>query len=80
MAHTSHPMTDGIKGANPDTGPKMVEGEHHYDKGYASDNSLTDAGDFPDNDHRGNAYMKMREQINSRDSAKLKRSKFSKIH
>ena len=72
--HSSHsPHGD------PDKGPPMIEGAHHFDKGYRSDDELDIKGDFPGKEERGNAYFKHNHEIMHRDSAKLKRSKFSKI-
>ncbi len=69
-----------IKGTNPDRGPPIMEGEHQFDKGYDSDNeTFSPRGSFPDDDERGNPYFKLQNEAVSRDSKKLKRSKFSKI-
>ena len=35
---------------------------------------------YPGDEQRGNEYVKMAKEMISRDSAKLKRSKFSKVH
>ena len=80
MAHSSHPLTGSLKGSNPDRGPKIVEGAHHFDKGYESDQEVISAGEFPDGDYRGNKYPQLQKEIRSKDEAKLKRSKFSKVH
>jgi len=66
------------KGSNPDKGPPMKEGEHHFDKGYSSDNSHFDPY-MESERERGNRYMQMQNEIVHRDTKKLNRSKFSKI-
>lgn len=64
---------------NPDKGPPMLEGAHHFDKGYSSDEKHFS----PESDHhghqRGNDYMHLQNEAVKKDSAKLRRSKFSKI-
>lgn len=62
---------------DPDRGPPMMEGEHTYDKGYVSDHERFCPDDYP-HDQRGNAYFNMRNEVVRKDSAKLKRTKFSK--
>ena len=58
----------------------MKEGAHKYDKGYTSDSEhfSPDAGKS-DSDYRGNMYMKMQNEIVSRDNKKMSKDKFSKI-
>lgn len=69
-----------IKGKNPDRGPAMREGAHHYDKGYESDEEhFSPRGAYPGDHMRGNEYMKHQNEIVGRDSKKLNREKFSKI-
>jgi hypothetical protein len=69
-----------IRERNPDHGPKIHEGEHHYDMGYVSDNDHFSPPDaYPDNHMRGNQYMKHQNEIVERDSKKLYREKFTKI-
>lgn len=69
----------GMKG-NPDKGPQMHEGAHHFDKGYVSDNeTLVPGGQYPGDGYRGNAYSHLQNEIIHRDSKKLKREKFTKI-
>jgi len=69
-----------LKRSNPDKGPRMIEGAHHFDKGYDSDDEMINRkGEFPGQSERGNEYMKMRKEIDARDSKKLYRDKFSKI-
>lgn len=63
---------------DPDKGPPMMEGAHHYDKGYVSE--IEDNGTYPSKEERGNRYLEMQDEIVDRDSAKLVRSKFTKIH
>lgn len=66
---------------NPDKGPAMTSGQHYFDKGYESDAEVFDRSkSYPADEQRGNEYVKMAKEMVSRDSAKLKRSKFSKIH
>lgn len=72
--------SNSLKHSNPDRGPPMMEGAHHFDKGYMSDDeSIDPSGQFPGESERGNSYIKLNHEIMSKDSAKLKRSKFSKI-
>jgi len=68
-----------IKGKNPDRGPPMHEGAHHFDKGYDSDHDHFSPREFPEDHERGNPYMKLQNEIVSRDSKKLGREKFNKI-
>jgi len=56
----------------------MMEGAHHYDKGYHSDHEMSHGG-FPEHHMRGNAYLKHQNEILSRDAKKLSREKFTKI-
>ena len=66
---------------NPDRGPPMMTGQHHFDKGYESDSEVFDRSkSWPDDEQRGNEYVKLNKEMISRDSAKIKRSMFSKIH
>jgi hypothetical protein len=71
------------KRSNPDRGPKMIEGAHHFDKGYESDSDVFLRKEtYPGHSghgERGNEYVKHNREIISRDSAKLKRSHFTKI-
>lgn len=69
-----------LKGTNPDRGPPMMEGAHHFDKGYDSDEDTFSPTrhEFPDNEMRGNAYFQMRNPSQKMDAHKLARSKFSK--
>ena len=65
---------------NPDKGPAMMWGEHHFDKGYESDSDVFKRNEsYPDDEQRGNEYVKANREMVTRDSAKLKRSKFTKI-
>lgn len=74
-------MSQGLKKSNPDRGPAMREGAHSFDKGYVSDNEyFSPSKEYPGKGERGNEYMKMQNEIVGRDSKKLKREKFSKIH
>ena len=67
--------------SNPDKGPPMTYGQHHFDKGYESDSDVFHRNSsFPGDVQRGNEYVKENREIISRDSAKLKRSKFRKVH
>lgn len=65
---------------NPDKGPKMQEGAQSFDKGYVSDSEhfSPQAGKNGD-DYRGNQYMKLQNEIVSRDSKKVTKDKFTKI-
>ena len=75
-----HDKSMSMKSKNPDRGPPMLEGAHHYDKGYESDeNYFSPRKEFPEDHERGNSYMMMQNEICSRDSKKLKRGKFTKI-
>jgi hypothetical protein len=66
--------------SNPDTGPAMRWGEHHFDKGYESDADVFKRNEsYPGDVQRGNEYVRNNREIISRDSKKLKRSEFSKI-
>ncbi len=82
MAREKH-RADGhsIKSKNPDRGPPMIEGAHHFDKGYESDEEyFSPRNVYPDDHQRGNEYMQHQNEIAHRDSKKLNREKFSKIH
>lgn len=69
-----------IRQRDPDRGPPMHEGAHHWDKGYESDEEVfSPRGVYPGDRQRGNAYMKHQNEIAHRDSKKLNREKFSKI-
>ena len=69
-----------LKSTNPDTGPAMMWGEHHFDKGYESDADVFKRNEsYPGDVQRGNEYVKNNREIISRDSKKLKRSEFTKI-
>jgi len=69
-----------MKDSNPDRGPAMKEGPHHYNKGYVSDSEhfSPDAGKSDDH-YRGNQYMKLQNEIVHRDDKKVTRGKFTKI-
>jgi hypothetical protein len=80
MKH-KHNMANG-KGleSNPDRGPPMKEGPHHFDKGYTSDHDhFSPPKEYPGDHERGNQYMKHQNEIISRDSKKLRREQFTKI-
>ncbi len=70
-----------LKGSNPDRGPPMKEGAHQFDKGYESDEETFSPTRkmWPDNEQRGNEYMKLNNEWQKKDAGKLSRSKFSKI-
>ncbi|RPH75563.1 hypothetical protein EHM76_01380 [bacterium] len=71
----------GLKKTNPDKGPQMLEGQHFFDKGYDSDSEVFKrSSSYPGNEQRGNEYVKNNREIITRDSKKLERSQFSKIH
>ena len=69
-----------LKGTNPDRGPPMMEGAHHFDKGYDSDEDTFSPTrhEFPDNDMRGNSYMSLNNEWQKKDAGKLGRSRFTK--
>lgn len=65
---------------NPDKGPQMHEGAHHFDKGYTSDSEhFSPEAGRSDDHYRGNQYMKLQNEIVSRDAKKMKHDPFSKI-
>lgn len=69
-----------LKATNPDKGPPMLEGQHYFDKGYESDGDVFKRNEsYPGDEQRGNEYVKMAREMVTRDSTKLKRSKFTKI-
>jgi hypothetical protein len=75
--HKEHSHHSGMHG-DPDKGPPMHEGAHHWDKGYVGDNDKFDP--YSHNHHeRGNSYFKLQNEIVHRDTKKLSREKFSKI-
>ncbi len=74
MSH--HKSSSGLK-SNPDRGPQMHSGAHHFDKGYTSDSEMSHGGN-PEHE-RGNKYLKLQNEILSKDKSKLARSKCSKI-
>lgn len=72
-------MSNG-KGMNPDVGPKMMEGKHQFNKGYESDSSyFSPQAGSSEHAYRGNEYMKLQNEITSRDTKKMSKDKFSKI-
>lgn len=74
--HSGHPSVDG----NPDVGPPMHEGAHHFDKGYVSDEEhFSPRHTYPHEHERGNRYMHLQNEAVKHDSKKLERSRFSKI-
>ncbi len=80
MKDRSREGASRIKHTNPDRGPPMLEGAHHFDKGYESDEeTFSPRNAYPDNHMRGNPYMKLQNEIVGRDSKKLKRGHFTKI-
>jgi hypothetical protein len=88
MAHHKHhgshhdrgTSAESIKSKNPDRGPPMHEGAHHFDKGYVSDEEHFSPTRhmFPDNDMRGNNYMDLNNHWQKKDAGKMSRQKFSK--
>lgn len=67
---------------DPDKGPRMIEGAHHFDKGYTSDNEhfAPTQNMWPyDDEYRGNRYMDLNNGWQKKDAGKLSRSKFSKV-
>lgn len=78
--HKDKASSESIKSKNPDKGPPIHEGAHHWDKGYESDADVFErAESYPDDHHRGNEYVKHNREIISRDTKKLNRSHFTKI-
>lgn len=78
-SHHGHHSSHSPHG-DPDKGPPMHEGAHHWDMGYKSDNDhFSPRGEYPGDHERGNHYMNLQNEIVKRDSAKLRREKFSKI-
>ena len=78
MHHKKHDSHHSMMG-NPDKGPPMQEGAHHFDKGYHSDDMKLEGTEYPGDDHyRGNNYFELRNPVVRKDAEKLKRSKFSK--
>lgn len=68
------------KRSNPDRGPAMMTGEHHFDKGYESDSDVfLRNSSYPGDVQRGNEYVKHNREIISRDSKKMRNQQFSKI-
>ncbi len=66
---------------DPDVAPAMMEGPHSFNKGYVSDEEhFSPRGAFPDNDMRGNNYMNNQNKIVEKDSSKMNRQIFTKIH
>lgn len=76
MAHKN--SGSSLKHSNPDRGPRMIEGAHHWDKGYVSDDEMT-GGTYPEAHMRGNEYLHLQDTIRKRDRSKLERSKRHKI-
>lgn len=68
-----------MKHGNPDKGPQMKEGAHHYDKGYKSDAEVMSGGAYPGDEMRGNSYFQLQDEARRKDAKKLKSDKFSKI-
>jgi hypothetical protein len=68
---------------DPDKGPPMLEGAHHFDKGYSSDEKhfspLAGSNSETHGHQRGNHYMKMQNEAVMKDEKKIKRQTFSKI-
>lgn len=73
------PKHHGHKYGDPDKGPKMIEGAHHFDKGYESDDEYVHPKGYPGDKYRGNRYMEHQNEIVHADSKKLNREKFTKI-
>lgn len=73
-----HKQSDGVSKSNPDKGPQMHEGAHHWDKGYMSDKEMSHGG-FPEHHMRGNNYLHLQDEILSRDGKKIAHSKRHKI-
>jgi hypothetical protein len=74
----THKHSHNIKNSDPDKGPRMMEGAHHWNKGYQSDNEMT-GGAFPEKHMRGNRYLHLQNEISREDATKIERSKRHKI-
>jgi len=80
MKHSKHSHhARGSHHGDPDRGPPMHEGAHHWDKGYQSDEKEFSPETHAYAHQRGNQYFKMQNEAVKKDSAKISRSKFSKI-
>jgi len=80
MKHEVGKESKSIRSKNPDKGPPIMEGAHHFDKGYESDHeTFTNEKLYPDNHQRGNAYFAMTNEAKAKDSTKLKRGHFTKM-
>lgn len=73
-----HEGASRLKHSDPDHGPKMIEGAHHWDKGYMSDDEMSD-GAYPERHMRGNHYLDLQDTIQRRDRTKIEHSKRHKI-
>jgi hypothetical protein len=81
MHHKKHHSSNfEPKAHDPDRGPPMQEGAHHFDKGYHSDEETFQPASYPpgDDHYRGNDYFKMRNDVIKKDSKCLERNKFTK--
>lgn len=67
-----------VNKGNPDKGPQMKEGEHHYDKGYKTDSGSLSKG-YPVKGERGNDYKALQDKAQNSDAKKLAANKFSKV-
>lgn len=74
------PDAESLKAKDPDHGNPMIEGAQHFDKGYESDADVFKRLEtYPSDKERGNHYVKLNNEMVSRDSKKLHRNKFTKI-
>jgi hypothetical protein len=65
--------------SNPDRGPKVLEGEMKFDKGYTSDDEHVNPKTSFGTTQRGNSYTEMQNKITRSDDAKLVRGKNTRI-
>ena len=69
------------KSNDPDKGPRMIEGEHSWNKGYVSDEERSGLGgeQYGESGQRGNRYLDLQNEIIRKDNKKTRNGKFTKI-
>lgn len=77
--HSHHEMSISKRNEDPDKGPAMREGAHHFDKGYVSDEEYALGSNSYPAGERGNRYAPMQNEIRKKDDKKLVSNKFTKI-
>ncbi|MDP4164528.1 MAG: hypothetical protein Q8898_15640 [Bacillota bacterium] len=81
--HKKHHSHHSGPHGDPDKGPPMLEGAHHFDKGYSADEkhfSPESGKNHDTHDHqRGNHYMELQNKAVVSDTKKMSRQKFNKI-